>query len=395
MLSGTQEHDAKAQFRALQLCLAADKRSLGFFLGAGCPLSVLVDEGADKKPLIPDIRALTALVTAKLDGDRNHKSLLAALAKLCAEDGCKDPNIEDYLNRLRNIQAVGGDSPIRGITPKQAKESDKAICGFIAGEVSKRLPGTDTPYHALARWIRGIPRTAPVEIFTPNYDMLFEEAFEQTGVPYFDGFVGSRRAFLDVETMEKDVLPPRWARLWKLHGSVNWRRDDEGNVWRGEESADEGMLIYPSHEKYTQSRQMPFLTMHDRMKAFLNRPGAVLVVCGYSFVDKHFNILMRDGLRGNSTAVIFALCYGNLSSTHPAIPLAEEAPNFLLLAKDSAVIGGRRRPWKVNADPTEPADCPLGDFAELGKFLASISGQAHIVSTDSSHATGTDLPGNR
>lgn len=394
MFSGTHEYDAKAQFRSLQLCLAADKRSLGFFLGAGCPLSILVGDGPDKKPLIPDIRALTSLVTVKLGADKNHKGLLAALATLCAEDGCKEPNIEDYLNRLRNIQAVGGDDPIRGITPKQARDSDKAICKFIAGEVSKPLPGTDTPYHSLARWIRGVPRTAPVEIFTPNYDLLFEEAFEQTGVPYFDGFVGSQRAFLDGETMEKDGLPARWARLWKLHGSVNWRRDDEGNVWRGEGSPDGGLLIYPSHEKYTESRQMPFLTMHDRMKAFLNRPGPALVVCGYSFADKHFNVLMREGLRGNSTAVIFALVFGNLAATHPAIPLAEEAPNFLLLAKDAAVIGGSRKPWKATGDPTEPADCPLGDFAELGKFLGSISGQANTTST-TPNATGTDLPGNR
>ena len=394
MFSGTNEHDAKAQFRALQLCLAADKRSLGFFLGAGCPLSILVGDGADKKPLIPDIRGLTALVTTKLESDENHKSLLVALNKLCKEDGCSEPNIEDYLNRLRNIQAVGGEIAIRGIKPAQAKESDKAICGFIAAEVKKTLPGTDTPYHALARWIRGVPRTAPVEIFTPNYDLLFEEVFEQMGVPYFDGFVGSRRAFLDVESMEKEVLPARWARLWKLHGSVNWGRDDAGNVWRGEVGAGEEMLIYPSDYKYQQSRQMPFFAMLDRLKAFLNRPGAALVVCGYSFADKHFNILLREGLRGNSTAVVFALVYENLAATHPAIPLAEEAPNFLLLAKDAAVIGGSRKLWKTSNDPTEPTNCPLGDFAELGKFLAGISGQANTTSTIS-NATGTDLSGNR
>jgi hypothetical protein len=375
MFTSAPEHDAKAQFRALQLCLAADKRPIGFFLGAGCPLSILVDEGAVKKPLIPDIRALTILVVEKLNGDGAHKNVLVALGKLCEEGGCKSPTIEDYLNRLRNIQAVGGDFPLRGITPKQAHESDKAICKIIAAEVEKRLPGTDTPYHSLARWIRGIPRTAPVEIFTPNYDLLFEESFEQAGVPYFDGFVGSRRAFLDVETMDKGLLPPRWARLWKLHGSVNWRSDAKGNVWRGEQNTDEGMLIYPSHHKYTQSRQMPFLAMLDRLKAFLNRPGAVLVVCGYSFVDEHFNALLREGLRGNSTGVIFALIYGKLAATHPAIPLAEEAPNFLLLGRDAAVIGGSRKPWKTAADPADAAECPLGDFTELGKFLGSMSGQ--------------------
>ncbi len=394
MFAGAAEHEVKGQFKALQLCLSSDKRPLGFFLGAGCPLSMLVGDGANRKPLIPDIRKLTALVAAKLESNKGHKSLLVALNTLCNEDGCKEPNIEDYLNRLRNIQAVGGDSAIRGITPAQAKESDKAICGFIAAEVTKSLPGTDTPYHSLARWIRGIARTSPVEIFTPNYDMLFEEAFEHTGVPFFDGFVGSRRAFLDVESMEKEVLPSRWARLWKLHGSVNWRRDDAGRVWRGEGIPGGEMLIYPSHYKYTQSRQMPFLAMHDRLKAFLGRPGAALVVCGYSFADEHFNALLRDGLRGNATAVVFALAYENLAATHPAIPLAEEAPNFLLLARDAAVIGGSRKPWKNSTDPSEPSNCLLGDFAEFGKFLAATSGQANTASS-TSNATGTDVSGNR
>jgi hypothetical protein len=377
----------------MQLCFSADKRPLAFFLGAGCPLSIIVGNGQGKEPLIPDVQGLTKRITEKLQTNEKHKSILATLMKLCLEDGCKNPNVEDFLNRLRNIQAVGGDSAVRGITPGEAKEADEEACRLIKAEVDKDLPNTETAYHALARWVRGIPRTAPVEVFTPNYDLLFEQAFERAGVPYFDGFVGSRRAFLDVETMEKDVLPPRWARLWKLHGSINWRRDKMRNVWRGEGTDEEGMLIYPSHEKYTQSRQMPFFAMFDRLKDFLNRRQAALAVCGYSFIDEHFNALLRDGLRGNPTAVIFALVFGDLPTNHPAISLAEEGPNFLLLAKDAAVIRGTRKTWKSTNDNKAPAVFGLGDFSELGRFLASVSGQPGApMSPAEDHVPATDIP---
>ena len=120
---------------------------------------------------------------------------------------------------------------------------------------------------------------------------------------------------------------------------------------------------------------MPFLAMMDRLKAFLNRPEAVLIVCGYSFVDEHFNALLREGLRGNSRAAIFGLVYGDLHKTHPATPLAEEASNFLLLGSDAAVIGGNYGKWATPHGESSPPKFPHGDFASLGLFLSSISGK--------------------
>ncbi|MBI5685952.1 MAG: SIR2 family protein [Verrucomicrobia bacterium] len=378
MTLGSTPHDLQAQLRAIQLCLIADKRPLGFFLGAGCPQAIRIGQPGATQPLIPDLNALTARVHDELNAKAEHKSVLVALVALCGEDAHTHPTVEDYLNRLRNVRAVGGTGPVRGITPAQATLTDKAICRIIAAEVGKTLPDQTSPYHALARWIRGIPRDAAVEIFTPNYDLLFEQSLEECGVPYFDGFVGTRRAFMDIEAMDKDKLPARWARLWKLHGSINWHRTEDGNFWRGADSGDGELLIYPSHHKYTQSRRMPFLAMQDRLRTFLARPEAVLVICGYSFVDEHFNALIREGLRGNGRVVVFGLVYGNITSEHPAIPLAEEAPNFLLMGRDGAVIGGNRGNWPASASPSGGSVFELGDFAKLGTFLSSVSGQALI-----------------
>ena len=372
--------DPKSHLKAIQLCLQSDKRPVGFFLGAGCPLAIRVPDGDSTKALIPDIRGLTRAVVAEIektkpkpDADVPHRAVVKALTEACAEDGNDDATVEDFLNRLRAIHAVGGTRSVRGIIPAEAKAADRRICDLVHQHVQARLPSQTTPYHSLARWIRDAVRTDPVEIFTPNYDLLFEQAFEECGTPYFDGFVGSRRAFIDAESMEGKGLPTRWSRLWKLHGSINWHRDASGEVWRGSDHGSGEMLIYPSHHKITQSRKLPFFAMLDRLKAFLSKPGAVLITCGYSFADEHFNILIRERLRSNPQLVVFALIHGQLGVEHPALNdgLTDE-PNFLLLGHSEGVIGGRRTSWSDGA-------FELGDFAELGKLLTSVSGSQSLI----------------
>ena len=101
---------------------------------------------------------------------------------------------------------------------------------------------------------------------------------EERRVPYFDGFVGSDNAFLDLESMAEDDLPPRWARLWKIHGSINWWMTDKKKLRRSRDKGEgEQLLIYPSHLKYEQSRQMPYYAMLDRLRVFLRSDQCVLL----------------------------------------------------------------------------------------------------------------------
>ena len=60
-----------------------------------------------------------------------------ALDDVCKEDGITAPTVENYLNLLRNINAVGGKSAVRGIAPEQALKTDRRICQLIKGEVDK------------------------------------------------------------------------------------------------------------------------------------------------------------------------------------------------------------------------------------------------------------------
>ncbi len=192
-------HDPQIQADYLRQCLSHDKRPIGLFIGAGCPLSIKVSRGGKKDvPLIPDIAGMTAEVNRMLMSSL-HKDLYSTVLGHFKEDGLPAPTVERLLSHVRFLKQVAGKDHARGISAAQADVLDVAICEELAEMATQSLPSSDTPYHRLAAWTGAINRSFPVEIFTTNYDLLLEEALEANRVPYFDGFVGSRESFLDLQ----------------------------------------------------------------------------------------------------------------------------------------------------------------------------------------------------
>ena len=392
------EHDPLREAAYLKQCLSEDKRPIGFLLAAGCPQSIKDEKG---QPLIPAIDALTAgigLEIAKTDKVDAYGKVVANLKA----DGIAKPNLEKILTHIRGLLEVAGRGDVRGLDSATLRKLDEAVCDKIVEAVKRELPKEGTAYRRLASWIQARERKDPVEIFTPNYDLLFEQALEEHSVPYFDGFVGSRKAFFDTRAMEDDRLPARWARLWKLHGSINWWRTegtDGGIAYRGERiGAADRHMIHPSHLKYDESRRMPYLAMIDRLRSFLRKPSSVLVCCGYSFGDEHLNACLDEGLRGNALGALFALSYGELETYPDAIKLAGRLGNFSLFAEDKAVIGTRTGIWMGREESAiqpggsvavvwkgggtkshKSAKFTLGDFEAFGGFLAELMGDAHLT----------------
>lgn len=378
----------------LQQALAPDKMRIAFLLGAGCPVSIRLPTdppSSSTKALIPDIRGLTTLIHEKLSTSGEFNSDYSILMNRFKGGSPANPTLEDILTHIRALQDVVREGNIDGLTKSSLAALDKEICRLTTTEVGVDLPIKKTPYHQLATWIGGIKREHPIEIFTPNYDLLVEQALEIHKIPYFDGFVGSKNAFFDLTSIENESLPPRWARLWKLHGSVNWWRTENEEVIRREMPSDQDrQMIYPSHLKYDQSRRMPYLAMQDRLRSFLGRGQAVLITCGYSFADQHLNEVILHGLRSNPTAICFGLLFGNRADYPEATSKAAKHPNLSLLAADGAVLGTLDKPWKTDeqkdhslhnvsvirrqTDPAAPeeiaSEFKLGDFKYFGDFLA-------------------------
>jgi hypothetical protein len=365
-------HDLQRIQQDLQESLSLDKHPVALLIGAGCPSSIRVPgPGAGTEPLIPDIAGLTERVKAALSSDASFGRLVAQFVS----DGQPEFTVEDLLSRVRTLRRIVGVGDARGLDSKSLKLLEEAICKQIVEAVKKELPGNDTSYHHLADWVGGIHRTSAVELFTTNYDLLLEQALEDRNLPFFDGFVGTRNPFFDLRAIEDDTIPPRWTRLWKLHGCQTWSLESGGKVVKHRVStpSGEGLLIHPSELKYDQSRRMPYLAMIDRLRAFLRRSSAFLVTLGYAFADEHLNEVIFQGLRSNPSAAAFGLLYKTLSEERAAFAISTRIPNNLsLLARDRGVVRSKAGEWLVDpsAGPTAPTPSnDLGDFQAFAAFV--------------------------
>ncbi len=359
-------------------------------------MAIRVNRAGSDQPLIPDIAGVTSIVFSELSKS-SLKSPFEVAVSHFATDGLPRPNIEEFLSHLRSLGKVAGKDSVRGLSAKELIDIDTEVCEILSRIVGQDLPGTGTPYHNLAAWIGAVERAAPVEVFTTNYDLLMEEALESNRVPYFDGFVGSRSTFLDLQSMEDGRLPSRWNRVWKIHGSLNWYEDAGGNIHRGQSSdtlsAGKRRVIYPSHLKYDESRRMPYLCMIDRLRYFFKNIAPVIITCGFSFGDQHLNEILVQGLQGNPSAAVFALLHGDLSRYPQIVTLAENRINLNVLAKDQGMIGSRAAAWTQGKDSrsctdttairwvTDPVNATLknaqfllGDFGNFALFAKELIG---------------------
>ena len=382
-------HDQIKHLRSLRLLLSQDKSPLGFFLAAGCPLSV--KDGAGNS-LLPDMVGLSKIISEAHTADAADSPYNRLMEEL-GKAGKNVKNIEEVLTYIRSMKEVStGGGTVRGFSETELGGLEKEICSTISRAVSKDLPDGDNSYRRFARWASSIDRAIPVEMFTTNYDLLLEQALEEQGVPFYDGFSGSRYPFFDIHSVQENELPRYWARLWKLHGSVNWKTI-KGEVCRvSKDVVGSPELIYPSKLKYDQSRKMPFLAMSDRLTYFLLKPHAVLFVCGYSFGDEHINDTIINALKVNQSANVIALMFGDMKKKDPAgefncpeaVKRALERPNLSVWHDEEAVICSQQREWaKFEDTKNEFANftlkkvndrVSLGDFDAFTTFLAELVG---------------------
>lgn len=379
------KHDQLRHLRNLRLLLSQEKSPIGFFLAAGCPLSV--KEGGNA--LLPDMKGLKEIITSSHNGeskDSPYNRLIDELGKA----GIDSNNVEDILTFIRSMKEVSTGGDVRGFSEKDLFSLENDICENITKSVKKDLPDGDNSYRRLAKWINAITRSTPVEVFTTNYDLLLEQAFEEQFVPYFDGFSGARYPFFDIHSVERNDLPPYWSRLWKLHGSVNWKVVDKrvSRVTKDVEGSPE--LIFPSKLKYDQSRKMPFLAMSDRLTDFLLKPHATLIICGYSFGDEHINDTIINALKVNKSSNVIALMYGTMMNiagdynSPEAVNRAKDRANLSIWYDDKAVIGAQEYDWSEYDEENKDFDgfnlkiidkrVSLGDFDSFTSFLEQLIG---------------------
>ena len=332
-------HNPDLYMASLRTIIAQGRKRVGLLVGAGAGAGTAKDDGT--YPLIPAIEVLTTEVLNSLE-PKYSAQISALKAELDKHD------IETILSRIRSLSKVIGKSSIHGLNGDGFKNFGEEICTEIGKIVNVRLPKNGCAYNDIVNWITGIARDHPIEIFTTNYDLLFEEAFEAVRAPYFDGFTGGREPFFDPVSVAGNDLPPRWTRLWKLHGSLGWKASNKDEVIRtGHDTATH--LVFPEHLKYDQTQKAPYAALFDRLRTFLTTPDTLLISIGFSYADAHISARIDEGLAANPSASVFAFQFKPLAEEGAACDLARRRPNLSVYSPDKAVVNGIEGPWQVSS----------------------------------------------
>jgi hypothetical protein len=354
-------HDAHKTLSDLRDHLARHDKPIAFLFGAGTSCSVRLSDPADTdktRPLIPAVAELTEICRNEAHklGEK-FKTAWATIETNCQECG-GDPNVENILSRLRMmLSAVGNSDTLSGLNKGEIETLEESVRKTIAQIVSPDLSSIphDYPHRKFARWLAKSSRQSPVEIFTVNYDVLVEHALEAERIPVFDGFVGNYQPFFHPDSLRRLESAPgaNWTRLWKMHGSVTWRRierDGRFRVIRGNPDT-AGEMIFPSLQKYDESRQQPYSAFTDRLGRFLEQDDALLIVAGFSFGDEHINNLIFGALENRPRTHIYALQFDELSDENDLIKRAAQRPNMIVMGPETGIIGGRRGAWAPVESP--------------------------------------------
>ena len=176
------QHEPIKFLTELSAKLATRSRHICVFLGAGTSSACG----------LPDVDGLKGKVLDDLTGE-NRVAFLRQL---------EGRNLEEALSRLRRISALLGDNDtLDDLSRTAAIDLDKKVCEAIVKNLNIDSADLTAVYH-LAAWIARAAYQLPVELFTPNYDLLLETALENLRVPYFDGFVGNLQARFHTELVE-------------------------------------------------------------------------------------------------------------------------------------------------------------------------------------------------
>lgn len=360
-------HDPRREVEKLLGHLAANDKPIGFLIGAGGSAAVRDTTGG---VLVPAVAELTERCKTAVGGlGDQFAEVYASLENTV--DGDNPPNVEDVLSVVRGkISAMSPEDVLAGTdrpTLEKVEETLRHVIATAARPTEDRIPD-ELPHHALGRWIGRIPRAFPVEIFTTNYDTLLERGLEDNRVPTFDGFIGSRKPFFSAGSLTReDAAPGRdWARIWKIHGSINWSRqvarDGSVRVVRGDE-ADSGELILPSFHKYDESRKQPYVAMLDRLGRFLTtREDTVLFTVGYSFGDQHINEILLEALDFQQRVHVVALQFADPEPDSELFHRATQKQNLLVYGPSRAVVGGVAADWRL-LEPVDDSTAGLMDVA--------------------------------
>ncbi len=223
-------------------------------------------------------------------------------------------DIEAFLSYAIQYNAINKEDGLPETIKKLKAEIRKACTLQLSGCAHEEILKKMTARKA------SLPRT---EIFTTNYDTLFEQAAKKSGIIVIDGFSFSQPRtfsgrFFDLDIVDRECARvkaeenyvPNVIHLHKLHGSLDWVMEADSVVQRNLGDNEEPLIIYPSKDKYSESYDQPYFEMMARFQTLLRKKDCLLMVVGYGFADKHINSAIIEAVRQNPSFHLLIVDYG-------------------------------------------------------------------------------------
>lgn len=234
-------------------------------------------------------------------------------------------------------------------------------------------------------------------IFTANYDLAFEYAFDKLGVHYIDGFAGFHKRFFKPETFDYDIFYPgsttsgkiqrieKVVRYFKLHGSLSWVNSesrDSNNLYGIEEKPLElieslqkkgEILIYPSAVKKSYTLDFPYSELFRQFASTITQSQSVLITIGYAFGDDHFNDIIFQALSNPTFTLIIVDFVGTKS---PYIKRIQELNDPRIIILEGEFFGD----FLTFADTLMPNFNNVDNYDEIASTLNTLLGNNNSTS---------------
>lgn len=227
-----------------------------------------------------------------------------------------DKDIEAFLSHILLVEKISEEKASR---LKPLREQLEKI---IRDACQLELDSSNAPHKTFLDKITARKASEPrVQLFTTNYDTLFEQAAQEGGYAVIDGFsftfprTFSGRYFdYDIVQRERTRLKDEESfvskvfHLYKMHGSLTWEKTEQGIVQQVN-STESPLIVYPASDKYESSYEQPYFEMMSRFQQALRRENTLLIVVGFGFRDKHIQNVILEAVNQNPSFQLVIVNY--------------------------------------------------------------------------------------
>jgi len=281
------------------LSIALNASNLLLLTGAGSSFCIGNPPGKMSAPSMSDLwDAVEAAASQRV---------MAEVIALIPNAAGINKNIEKLLTLCKLFIALynNAESEKVGLFIKSAEKAILARVDFVDKDTN--ISSHRSLVRKVARRGSRKPRT---KIFTTNYDLCFEQAARQQQFVVIDGFSHSTPQVYDRAHFSYDIVrrdnradAPDYVEnvfhLYKLHGSLDWRRSGM-TILRSRDAADgDPVLIYPRDTKFQEAFEAPYLDMMGALQAALREPDTALIVSGFGFNDDHISKPVMAAVEAN------------------------------------------------------------------------------------------------